>query len=215
MNHSVKKCVLYGLGLLLFFGCGAQYVLTPEEIAEIALGSTVVLVVDESSLGSGFVVQNGLIATNHHVIEESTRIATLLIDSRQVYAVENIWAVDEKRDLAVVKVTGIDAPPLPLGDSDAVQIGQSIYVAGNPEGFYGTFSAGVISAIRGAFPLEGEIFQMTAPISRGSSGGPVLNSRGEVIGISFAGFEEGQNLNFAIPVNSLKSLLKETAPTPP
>lgn len=203
-------------GLFLFFGCGAQYVLTPEEIAEIALGSTVVLVVDESSLGSGFVVQNGLIATNHHVIEESTKIATLLIDSRQVYAVEDIWAVDEKRDLAVVKVTGIDAPPLPLGDSDAVQIGQTIYVAGNPEGLYGTFSAGVISAIRGAFPLEleGEIFQMTAPISPGSSGGPVLNSRGEVIGISVGYYEEGQNLNFAIPVNSLKSLLKETVPTP-
>ena len=202
MNNSAKKCVMcfVWIGLLLFFGCGAQYALTPEEIAEIALDSTVVLDVDGSSLGSGFVVQNGLIATNHHVIKESTNIATQLIDSRQVYAVEDIWSADENRDLAVVKVTGIEAPPLPIGDSDVVQIGKTIYVVGNPKGLYGTFSTGAISAIRGASPLEGEIFQMTAPISPGSSGGPVLNSRGEVIGISFARFEDRQNLKFVIPV---------------
>ena len=103
-------------------------------------------------------------------------------------------------------------PALSLGDSDAVQIGDKVYVAGNPQGLEGSFSDGIISAIRGG--SADKFFQMTAPISQGSSGGPVVNARGEVIGVSFATHLEGQNLNFAIPVNYLKALMP-TPPTPP
>ena len=127
--------------------------------------------------------------------------------------------MSKNHDLAIVKVkgvkiTGIDVPALPLGDSDTVQIGDKVYVAGNPKGLEGTFSDGIISAIRpgGVPPLvRGKILQMTAPVSPGSSGGPVLNDGGEVIGISVGWFytvEMLQNLNFAIPVNYLKQLAK-------
>ena len=96
---------------------------------------------------------------------------------------------------------------LPLGDSDAVEIGEPVYAAGNPSGLEGTFSDGIISSIRGDGAYK--IPQITAPISPGSSGGPVLNEKGEVIGVSVLTIRNGQNFNFAIPINYLKSLLSE------
>jgi hypothetical protein len=86
-----------------------------------------------------------------------------------------------------------------------VQVGDPVYAVGNPQGLEGTFSQGIISSIRDA-GLD-KLLQITAPISLGSSGGPVLNSKGEVIGVSVATFKAGQNLNFAIPSNYLKALL--------
>ena len=119
----------------------------------------------------------------------------------------------KKRDLAVIKVGGIDAPALPLGDSDTVQIDDRVYIVGNPRGLEVLFSDGIISAIRG--DSTDKFFQMTAPISQGSSGGPVFNEKGEVIGVSFVNLRDGQNLNFAIPVNYLKALANiPITPTP-
>ena len=151
---------------------------------------------------------------NYHVIEailnEDAIGGAKLVGKEDIYAIEDIVDFDKENDLAIVKVrevngTGIDVPALPLGDSDVVQIGEKIYVAGNPKGLEGTFSDGIISAIRGG--RRDKVFQMTAPISPGSSGGPVLNNSGEVIGISVGGMEHGQNLNFAIPVNYLKPMV--------
>jgi len=92
---------------------------------------------------------------------------------------------------------------LPLAKNNRDAVGDVVYVAGNPEGFEGTFSQGIVSALRGS-----EYFQITAPISHGSSGGPVLNNRGEVIGVAAGIFSQGQNLNFAIPVSKLAPMLK-------
>ena len=199
--------------------------LTPQEIYKIAKGSTVVLGIVDAQVnplarGSGFFVGPNQIATNYHVIEailnEGAVGGAKLVGKEEIYAIEKIVAHSKNHDLAIVKVrevkiTGIDVPALPLGDSDAVQIGDKVYVAGNPEGLEGTFSDGIISAIRGN--STDKIFQMTAPISPGSSGGPVLNNSGKVIGISVGGMEHGQNLNFAIPVNYLKVIMP-TTPTP-
>ena len=199
--------------------------LTSREIAEIALGSTVHLATINTkggSTGSGFFVGPNQIATNYHVIEailnEGALGSVKLVGKDEIYAIEDIVSFDKEKDLAIIKVrevkgTGIDVPALRLGDSDAVQIGDKVYVAGNPEGLEGTFSDGIISAIRGN--STDKIFQMTAPISPGSSGGPVLNNSGKVIGISVGGMEHGQNLNFAIPVNYLKLLVNiPITPTP-
>ena len=114
-----------------------------------------------------------------------------------------------------MQVEGFTAPPLPLGDSDTVTIGEAVYVAGNPKKLKGIFSEGAISGIRaeGVYleldkkHVEGKIFQITAPISQGSSGGPVLGNRGEVIGIAIAGFLGAQNLNYVIAETYLKDLL--------
>ena len=194
--------------------------LTSREIAEIALGSTVHLATINAkggSTGSGFFVAPNQIATNFHVIEAILNEGALggvkLVGKDEIYAIEDIVSSDTEKDLAIlrvkgIKTTGVDVPVLPLGDSDAVQIGDKVYVAGNPEGLEGTFSDGIISAIRGN--STDKIFQMTAPISPGSSGGPVLNNSGKVIGISVGGMEHGQNLNFAIPVNYLKVIMPTT-----
>ena len=98
-----------------------------------------------------------------------------------------------------------------LGNSDAVQIGETVYVAGNPLGFEGTFSDGIISARRDSAGKK-ERLQMTAPISPGSSGGPVLNRKGEVIGVSTSLYNPlfGQNLNFAVTSKALQALLAQS-----
>ena len=184
---------------------------TPQQIARNALNSTVYLAMQKAdgrvSQGSGFFVRPGYVATNHHVAEGATGAYVKLVGKDTIYIVESIAATDEEHDLALLKVTGISTPVLPLANSDAVQIGETVYVIGNPQGFLeGTVSDGIISSIR-----EGNSkkwLQMTAPISPGSSGGPVLNTRGEVIGVS-VGDIDGQNLNFAAPSNYLKALLRE------
>ena len=189
-------------------------ILTTREIAEIALGSTVHLLINGKSkswTGSGFVVHDGQIATNHHVIDSMSVGNARLVGKEEIYPVETILDTDKEHDLAVIKIGGIDAPVLSLGDSDTVRIGDKVYAAGNPHGLEGSFSDGIISAIRGD---SDKFFQMTAPISKGSSGGPVFNEKGEVIGVSFATFHDGQNLNFAIPVNFLKPMIKMPVPRP-
>ena len=204
-------------GLVLFCGTTVEAAPIPQEIVETALDSTAHLGFTDAKhnrwTGSGFVIHDGHIATNHHVVDNMWIGSAKLVGKEEIYPVETILAVDKARDLAIVKVGGIDAPALPLGDSDTVQIDDRVYIAGNPRGLEVLFSDGIISAIRGG--SADKIFQMTAPIPQGSSGGPVFNEKGEVIGVSFATFRDGQNLNFAIPVNYLKSLANiPITPTP-
>ena len=191
---------------------------TAEQIAEKALAATVYLEMTNRNgktlgIGSGFFVGQNQIATNFHVIEGSVEGTAKQVGKYTKYPIEGIFATDQKNDLAILKVTAFRGEPLPLGDSDRVKIGETVYVAGNPRGLEGTFSDGIISSIRGSYPRK--LLQMTAPISPGSSGGPVLNAKGEVIGVSFMIIEGGQNLNFAIPSNYLKALLKQSQPVKP
>lgn len=188
---------------------------TPQEIAQTALASTVLVTITvstgQSYYGSGFVVGTGQIATNLHVIEGIVSGKVKLVGATTEHVIESVVIVDLAHDLAIVKATGITAPSLALGDSDTVQIGQSVYAAGNPQGLTGTFSQGIVSAIRleGNEFVEDTIIQMTAAVSPGSSGGPVLNNEGEVIGIVFSQLTNGQNLNFIIPSNFLQTLISE------
>jgi hypothetical protein len=111
---------------------------------------------------------------------------------------------DQRKDLALIKIKALNLRPVKLGDSDAIQIGQHVVTVSNPSGLAGSVSDGIMSAIR---QVEGmKVLQITAPISPGSSGGPLLNDAGEVIGIT-NGAIEGQNLNLAVPVNYLKPLI--------
>ena len=132
------------------------------------------------------------------------------VSKRTKYTLEGITATDKDNDLVLLKVIAQDIKPLLLGDSDTVRIGAQVYVVGNPKGMEGTFSDGIISSIRTEDAQSR--FQMTAPISSGSSGGPVLNRKGKVIGVSASVHQDldAQNINFAIPVNKLKRLLTRT-----
>ena len=191
---------------------------TAPQIAEKALAATVYLEMQDSKgvplgFGSGFFVGDNLIATNYHVIEGAARGTAKLVGQFSTYTIEGVTATDKTNDLALLKVTMSGINPLPLGNSSDVKIGETVYVAGNPRGLEGTFSNGIISSRRD--PYAKERLQMTAPISPGSSGGPVLNSKGEVIGISFMTLVGGQNLNFAIPSRYLTELLTESKPAKP
>ena len=204
--------------LLLCFGAISAYAQTAQEIARKAFASTVLLVMEDSngqplSLGSGFFVRDGEVASNLHVVEGAARGYAKIIGQKAKYDIEGITAVDPERDLVVLKISGARAGALALGNSESIQVGETVYAVGNPQGLEGTFSQGIVSSIRevGADKL----LQITAPISPGSSGGPVLSGKGEVIGVSVATFRGGQNLNFAIPSIYLKALLGKAEPAKP
>ena len=212
-----KKSLLPFIGLVLFLFCGitAANAQSPQQIAKKALASTVLLVMEDAngqplSLGSGFFVRNGQVATNLHVVKGASRGYAKLVSQKTKYNIEGITAVDAERDLVILKISVPGAQIVSLGDSDTVQVGEPVYAVGNPRGLEGTFSQGIISSIRKVG--TDEILQLTAPISPGSSGGPVLNDKGRVIGVSVATFRGGQNLNFAIPSNYLKKLMGQTGP---
>ena len=217
-NKSLWQPLLIIPVIVLIF-CTISTVLaqTAPEIAEKALAATVYLEMKDSKglplgIGSGFFVRDNLIATNYHVIEGAARGTAKLVGQFSTYTIEGVTATDKTNDLALLKVTVYGINPLPLGNSSDVKIGETVYVAGNPKGLEGTFSNGIISSRRDQYAKER--LQMTAPISPGSSGGPVLNSKGEVIGISFMTLVSGQNLNFAIPSRYLTELLTESKSKP-
>lgn len=219
MAHN-KKLFWHCLCVVIFLVCGitAAHAQSSQQIAKKALASTVLLVMEDAngqplSLGSGFFVRNGQVATNLHVVKGASRGYAKLVDQKTKYDIEGITAVDAERDLVILKISVPRSKAISLGDSDTVQVGAPIYAVGNPRGLEGTFSQGIISSIRKVG--TDKILQLTAPISPGSSGGPVLNDKGHVIGVSVATFRGGQNLNFAIPSNYLKKLMAQIAPAKP
>ncbi len=185
-----------------------------REVAKRTFPSVVILLMEDqngqlSALGSGFVVEEGIIASNLHVVRGASRGLVRLIGDSVKYEIEGIVASDSTNDLALVKVTGLKAPKLSLGNSDLMSVGDEIYAVGNPRGLEGTFSQGIVSSVR---KLDnGSLIQITAPISPGSSGGPILDTDGKVVGVAVATFKDGQNLNFAIPANALRPLLQSRA----
>lgn len=186
--------------------------------AEIALGAAAfleMLHIDGQPLGygNGFFVKRDQIATNFHVIAGASRGTVSLVDQPTTYVIEGITASDVENDLVILKVSDTGIQPLPIGDSDAVQLGDTVYVSGHPEESVDMFSDGIISGTREVGSQK--LLQMTAPISLRGSGGAVLNEKGEVIGVSFVVLEDGQPLNFAIPSNHLKALISKSEAVEP
>jgi len=160
---------------------------------------------EKLSRGSGFFVDTDRIVTNRHVIEGAYR-AEIHSSTGAVFPVKGVLAVDAEGDLALLK---IDVPasqvrPLPL-DKTSPQEGESVVVIGNPLGLEGSVTNGIVSAV-GEIPPFGRIIQITAPISAGSSGSPVVNMQGQVIGIATLQITGGQSVNFAIPSERISQL---------
>src|SRR5947207_4199282 len=154
------------------------------------------------SRGSGFFVAPDRIITNRHVIERSSRVEVHLLDGKK-FPVRGVLAIDGEGDLALLLV---DIPAqlvrrLPILNS-VPQEGESIVVIGNPFGLEGSVSNGIVSAVR-EIAGYGKIIQITAPISPGSSGSPVVNMMGQVIGVATLQAAEGQSLNFAVPAERI------------
>ena len=216
-----------------------ENVKSAQEIANEALPSTVLLEMEDSNGqshggGSGFFVRKGEIATNFHVVEGAYKGSAKLFGQDLCYEIEGYTVLNVDNDLVILKIKNpeevdVETSILPLGDSDNLQTGDPIYAVGNPAGLEGTISDGIISGIRNRDPSRDIPYtriQITAPISPGSSGGPVLNTRGEVVGVSVSGVSSlkpislhnpqdaqyinvAQNLNFAIPSNYLQALLDQ------
>lgn len=121
---------------------------------------------------------------------------------------DGVLALDKARDIAIIKANGNDFRMLSLGDSSRLQIGEEVVAIGSPLSLESTVSNGIVSGIRTLDEGGGQLLQITAPISPGSSGGPLFNMEGQVVGITTSGFENGENLNFAVPINNVKPLLK-------
>ncbi len=164
----------------------------------------------ERRLGSGFVVRKtGEILTNFHLVEDAKTV-TVKLRNEEVYDEVTLLEADARRDIALIKVRGWNLPVVRLGNSDPVQVGERVVAIGNPRGLEQTVTDGLISAIRDTGKGY-KLFQMSVPISTGSSGGPLFNMAGEAIGITAAYLEGGQNLNFAIPINYGLALLQDRA----
>ena len=216
----IMKTKFLALLLLSEFTClstAAQQAPAPSRkdipsIAKASNGSIVSIVMSDKdgkpiAQGTGFVVsKDGLIVTNYHVIAEGSSAVAKLPDGA-IYLLEGVIASDKKRDVAVVRAAGKNFHPLTLGNSDRVEVGQEVVAIGNPLSLESTVSNGIISGIRTADDLGGRLVQVTAPISPGSSGGPLFSMTGEVVGITTLYLKGGENLNFAIPINDAKRLL--------
>jgi S1-C subfamily serine protease len=174
--------------------------------------------VPQQGQGSGFVLtKDGLILTNNHVIGNAQRVEAALADKHKYKA--KVLARDPNHDLALIKIDAPNLTPVTLSDSRGLIVGQRVYAIGNPFGLNGTMTRGIISAIRSVrspngAPIEDAI-QTDAAVNPGNSGGPLLNSRGEVIGITTMiasnGADQSSGIGFAIPINTARAILDDYA----
>ena len=152
--------------------------------------------------GTGFLVEGGKIITNKHVVRDGTA----LIDLGGVRIPAAVESTDDLNDIAVLTVAAeISAEPLVLADRIPPP-GSNVFAIGNPRGLEKSISAGVLSGVRTVGKRE--LIQITTPVSPGSSGGPVFDSSGKVIGVTVGTIEEGQNLNFAVPASAVIKLMR-------
>jgi Do/DeqQ family serine protease len=180
-----------------FFGDGFPQELPPEQMR---------------GLGSGFIIdKSGLILTNAHVVDKADRVTVRLKDGRTFDG--KVQGIDEVTDLAVVKINaGKDLPVASLGSSNAVQVGDWAIAVGNPLGFDNTVTLGIVSTLKRSSAQVGisdkrlDFIQTDAAINPGNSGGPLLNDRGEVIGINTAIRADAMGIGFAIPIDKAKAI---------
>jgi S1-C subfamily serine protease len=168
---------------------------------------------EQVGAGSGVVIApDGYILTNAHVAQGQTRMSASLSDGRELAV--SLVGRDPETDLAVIRADASGLPYGALGDSDGLQVGQLVIAIGNPLGFQSTVSTGVVSALgRAMRSLEGRlienIIQHTAPLNPGNSGGPLVDSRGRIVGINTAIIPGAQGIGFAIPSNTARWVVSQ------
>lgn len=208
------------IGVLLFASLSAQAqnksTKSPSEIGrEQSKAVVIVEALDERGgvlgQGSGFIVTpNGAIISNLHVVQGATSVRVKLPNG-DVYKTTDLVDVDDAKDIVILKVKGFKLPVVSLGDSDKAEVGDSIVAISSPEGLVNSLSTGVISGVRRMETHR--VFQITAPISRGSSGGALFNASGEIIGIVTYLLKSGQNINFAVPINYVRGMIGDQVTT--
>ena len=167
-------------------------------------------------LGSGFIIsEDGYILTNYHVVADTDKVIVKLYNDDNEYEAKVVGS-DDKTDIALIKINANKSlPVLPLGDSDAIEIGDWVIAIGNPLGLSHTVTKGIISykgrkEVKPAGPgMYADFIQTDAPINRGNSGGPLVNMKGEAIGVNESISAQGQNIGFAVPINMVKVILPQ------
>jgi S1-C subfamily serine protease len=168
---------------------------------------------DENGAGSGVVIApDGYILTNDHLVREAKEIGVTLTDGVSMSA--RVVGKDPMTDIAVVRAEGSRLPCAALGDSSGLRVGQLVIAVGNPYGFQSTVSTGVVSALNrdlraGDDRLIENVIQHTAPLNPGNSGGPLVDSRGHVIGVNTAIIAMAQSIGFAIPANTARLIVSQ------
>jgi len=226
-----RLCVIAVLALASSCGgsqsSGQRARLSAKDIVERASPAIVRIEAGAEKIGTGFILdKTGVVATNLHVVAGESAIRVKLYDGSQ-YEVQQIAGVDPFRDLALLRIRPRkDLPVLKLGDSDAMAAGDQVVAIGNPLGFDYSVTSGLISQVRhlpacnqaDADPQQCQhdltLLQISAAISPGSSGGPLFNQFGEVVGVTTAIVTAGQNFNLAVPGNYLKPLVAQHAAIP-
>lgn len=171
--------------------------------------------VPQEGQGSGFIIdKEGHILTNYHVIAEARQVEVTLHNRKRYRA--TVVGTDPSHDLAVIQIKAPDLTPAVLGESRNLQVGQKVYAIGNPFGLSGTLTTGIVSSIRPVQEPDGmvidEAIQTDAAINPGNSGGPLMNWRGEVIGINtmiLSSVGQSAGIGFAIPINTAKAVLND------
>jgi len=195
-------------------GCGSAQSnharMSPREIVDASCPAIVRIETSGERVGTGFILdRSGLIATNLHVIEGELAIKVKLFDGRGEYPVVSIAGVDRDHDLALMWIHPRGAlPAVRLGDSRNASAGDRVYAIGNPLGMDYSITDGLISQVRHLSP-QLTILQISAPISPGSSGGPLFNQFGEVIGVTTMIVAQGQNINLAVPADYLRPMMRQ------
>ena len=193
--------------------------LSSTQIADEGLRAAVVVEEDGKTIGSGIVIaESGIVLTCYHVIAEADDLSVKLANGGS-FRVKGLSGCSRRMDVAALRIAGKELPYLTLGDSASLKPGDRVVAIGNPQGLENTVSEGIVSAVRavGDFPDEMKrqlmedgrdesdmLIQFTAPISPGSSGGPLLDRSGKVVGIVAMGVRAGDNIYFAVPITDAK-----------
>jgi serine protease Do len=208
------KRTFFALGFLVIAYVGLAAEVDPKSLYVRSRPAVVLITTSNPSglsiaLGTGFAVSDGTrLVTNLHVIQGATTVKIKTADNRE-YDIKYVSGHDVAHDLAVLECP-VQLPQLSLTDEEP-SVGDVIFTIGNPQGLEGSFSEGLVSGLR---KLEGSsVYQISAAVSPGSSGGPVLNQSGAVIAVTTFGMRAGQNLNFAIPIRYIKPLLGKPSKT--
>mgnify|MGYP001587564364 FL=1 len=211
-----KFIVIIGVSILLVASAIFLYAflkdMSPEKIFALNKKASVFIVTynllgEPSGQGSGFILaEDGVVVTNLHVIKNAAALQVKTYDDRILTPI-GVLHIDEDNDIALIKIKvkeNSEVFKVKVDEPEKLKVGEKIYAIGNPHGLESTFSEGIVSGIR-EIKSGVKLIQVTAPISPGSSGGPVINRKGKVIGITTFLAEGGQNLNFAYPINVIKA----------
>src|SRR5688572_5513140 len=205
---GTRRAALAAVALLAAMPAAAQR--APQEIAAQAQAALLVVEAfdangEKMGAGTGFVVrEDGAFITNYHVVEEAASLRVTALNGEPQTRVL-VLATDAPRDLVLLQLPGAGMPALALGDDAQLRTGDAVYVMGNPIGMAGSFAGGMISARR---EVEGvAMLQVTTPISPGTSGGPLMDAQGRVVGVATLFAEGATAVGLAVPVQYVRGLL--------